>query len=118
MADQSRATPASDSGLCRVRNRIPGEGRMRTKLWAAVVALAELGLVPVGARASVLVGHSGWYLGNPLPQGNTISSVDFAGTRGYAAVAFCTLLRLSANGAKWSAITTDMPRDLAAVDAV
>jgi photosystem II stability/assembly factor-like uncharacterized protein len=91
---------------------------MRTKLWVALVALTLLGLLPVGARASVLVGHSGWYWGNPLPQGNTINSVDFAGARGYAAGTFGTLLRTDDAGATWSGITTGIVNDLTTVDAV
>jgi len=91
---------------------------MKTKLRGAVVALIVLAAVPVTARASVLVGHSGWYWGNPLPQGNSIGSIDFAGGRGYAAGAFGTLLRTDDQGATWSGITTGIVNDLTTVDAV
>jgi photosystem II stability/assembly factor-like uncharacterized protein len=91
---------------------------MRTKLSAGLVVLTVLALAPITARASVLVGHSGWYWGNPLPQGNTIGSIDFAGGRGYAAGAFGTLLRTDDQGATWSGITTGIVNDLTTVDAV
>jgi photosystem II stability/assembly factor-like uncharacterized protein len=91
---------------------------MKTKLWSAAVALILLAVVPVSARASVLVGHSGWYWGNPLPQGNSIASIDFAGGRGYAAGAFGTLLRTDDQGATWSGVTTGIVNDLTTVDAV
>src|SRR5256885_360205 len=61
---------------------------------------------------------SGWFWGNPLPQGNTIRALDFAGGRGYAAGEFGTLLRTDDGGATWSGIPTGITSDLTKVDVV
>lgn len=91
---------------------------MRKKLCTALLALCALAALPGSAGASVLVGHSGWYWGNPLPQGMSISAIDFSGARGYAAGAFGTLLRTDDQGATWSGVTTGIVNDLGTVDAV
>ena len=56
------------------------------------------------ASASVQVGSSGWQWGNPLPQGNTLRSMSFAGVNGYAAGDFGTLLRTADGGVTWSGL--------------
>ena len=48
---------------------------------ALACAAALLAAVPALAPASVQVGSSGWQWGNPLPQGNTLRSISFAGAR-------------------------------------
>lgn len=83
----------------------------------AMVLLALAGAAPAGA-ASVSVGHSGWFWGNPQPQGNTLSGLDFAGTRGYAAGEFGTLLRTDDGGATWSGINTGLTEALVRVRAI
>jgi photosystem II stability/assembly factor-like uncharacterized protein len=74
---------------------------------AAVVALgglAGLSLIPAGASANVQVGSSGWLWGNPLPQGNTLRAMAFAGTTGYAVGDFGTLLQTPDGGTTWSGL--------------
>jgi photosystem II stability/assembly factor-like uncharacterized protein len=71
-----------------------------------------IGAVTVGiaaaspAPAAVTVGHSGWAWGSPRPQGETLQAVEFAGSRGYAAGAFGTLLRSDDGGGSWSGTAT------------
>jgi photosystem II stability/assembly factor-like uncharacterized protein len=73
---------------------------------------AVLLALPALAPAAVSVGQSGWSWGSPLPQGNTIHDVEFAGDRGYAAGDFGTLLRTDDAGATWSGIATGITADL------
>src|SRR5436190_850784 len=64
----------------------------------AACALAAAGL-PGAASANVQVGSSGWLWGNPLPQGNTLRAMAFAGgTTGYAVGDFGTLLQTTDAG--------------------
>ena len=51
---------------------------------ALACAAALLAALPALAPASVQVGSSGWQWGNPLPQGNTLRAISFAGANGYA----------------------------------
>jgi photosystem II stability/assembly factor-like uncharacterized protein len=93
---------------------------MKIKRSAAVLvlALATTLAAPSSAGAAVSVGHSGWFWGNPLPQGNTIRALDFAGGRGYAAGEFGTLLRSGDGGNTWTGIATGITSDLTKVDVV
>jgi photosystem II stability/assembly factor-like uncharacterized protein len=76
---------------------------MSRRRWgAAAAACAVLGLVPAVASANVQVGSSGWLWGNPLPQGNTLRAMSFAGTTGYAVGDFGTLLKTTDGGSTWS----------------
>jgi len=56
--------------------------------------------------AGVSVGHSGWFWGDPQPQGNGLNGIDFGGSRGYAAGDFGTLLRTDDDGATWDGLAT------------
>ena len=77
----------------------------RLRLSAALAcAAALLAALPALAPASVQVGSSGWQWGNPLPQGNTLRSISFAGANGYAAGDFGTLLRTTDGGTTWSGL--------------
>src|SRR5438552_2180197 len=64
-------------------------------LLAATGAGAADNPIKLGAATGggVSVGHSGWSWGDPQPQGNRLNGIDFAGSRGYAAGDFGTLLR-------------------------
>src|SRR4051794_23071940 len=95
--------------------RSRGRDLMGRKICAALIAFSALGAFSSPAGGAVLVGHSGWYWGNPLPQGNTIKALDFSGGRGYAAGAFGTLLRTDDGGATWSGVTTGIVNDLSRV---
>jgi photosystem II stability/assembly factor-like uncharacterized protein len=77
----------------------------------AALAMTALFALPSSA-APVSVGHSGWYWGNPLPQGNTLRALEFAGGRGYAAGDFGTLLRTDDGGTSWTGIATGITPDL------
>lgn len=72
--------------------------------FTAVVLAAVL--VATAAAAPVRTSQSGWTWGNPLPQGNTLAAVDFAGGRGYAVGEFGTVLRTDDGGANWSGVRT------------
>src|SRR2546421_1805480 len=79
-----------------------GHSMKRLRLSAALAcAAALLAALPALAPASVQVGSSGWQWGNPLPQGNTLRSISFAGANGYAAGDFGTLLRTTDGGTTW-----------------
>nr|MCU0259159.1 hypothetical protein [Solirubrobacteraceae bacterium] len=47
-------------------------------------ALLVLVVATAAAPASVRTPLSGWFWGNPSPQGSALSAVDFLGARGYA----------------------------------
>jgi photosystem II stability/assembly factor-like uncharacterized protein len=97
-----------------------GEVQMsrRAQRWtvAAIVAVGAL-TAGVGSAAAVPVstGHSGWFWASPQPQGNTLSGLDFAGNRGYAAGEFGTLLRTDDAGATWTGINTGLTDPLVRV---
>ena len=86
----------------------------------AAAALAAMGalVLPAASPASVSVGHSGWFWGNPLPQGNTLRALDFKGGTGYAAGDFGTLLRSSDGGATWTGVQTGITSDLDSIDVI
>lgn len=81
----------------------------RTRLTLpAIVLLVVLGasLAPA-ARAGadpVTVARSGWFWGNPRPQGEDLASVAFSGATGYAAGAGGALLRSTDSGATWTGL--------------
>src|SRR3954463_5057368 len=85
---------------------------LRVRVTALVGSLALL-LVPAAAHAApVTVAHAGWTWGNPLPQGDSLSSLAFQGQRGYAVGEFGTMLRTDDGGASWSGVSTGLTEDL------
>jgi photosystem II stability/assembly factor-like uncharacterized protein len=74
--------------------------------------------LPALAPASVQVGSSGWQWGNPLPQGNTLRAMSFAGSTGYAAGEFGTLLRTTDGGSTWSGLLSGTFTNLTEVQAI
>lgn len=85
---------------------------------AAVAATAAVGLtltLPAAAGAAVESSHSGWQWGNPLPQGTQLTTLEFSGSRGYAAGPFGTLLRSDDAGATWHGVATGLTEALATV---
>src|SRR5512132_430707 len=92
---------------------------MRLRLLGALACVAGvLGTLPAVAPASVQVGSSGWQWGNPLPQGNTLRSMSFAGATGYAAGDFGTLLRTSDGGSTWTGLLSGTFTNLTEVQAI
>jgi photosystem II stability/assembly factor-like uncharacterized protein len=89
---------------------------LKTALGAALAA-ALLALAPP-AGANVQVGSSGWQWGNPLPQGNTLRAMSFAGGAGYAAGDFGTLLKTTDGGASWSGLPVGTFSQLGVVQAL
>ncbi len=94
---------------------------MPLRLLALAMLLLAAG--PPGAAAEenggTGVGHSGWTWSSPVPQGNTIRALTFAGSIGYAGGEFGTLLRSSDGGLSWTGLATgvtDEISDLGAVD--
>src|SRR4051794_31152828 len=81
---------------------------------AAGAAVAAAG----PASAAVQVGSSGWQWGNPLPQGNTIRSMSFAGTTGFAAGDFGTLLKTTDGGVTWSGLSVGSFQNFTTVQAL
>ena len=70
------------------------------------------------ALASVQVGASGWFWGNPLPQGNSISSASFAGGNGFAVGSFGTILATADGGANWTGLSSGTFTGLGIVQAI
>ena len=91
--------------------------RMRRATLLALAAGA-VAAIPAAASANVQVGSSGWQWGNPLPQGNTLRSMSFAGNDGYAAGAFGTLLHTTDGGSTWSGLLSGTFTDLTQVQAI
>jgi photosystem II stability/assembly factor-like uncharacterized protein len=92
---------------------------MRRLRWGTAAAAAACALaLPAGASANVQVGSSGWLWGNPLPQGNTLRAMTFAGTTGYAVGDFGTLLQTTDAGATWSGLPAGTFSNLTDVQAI
>ena len=85
---------------------------------ALACAAGLLAVIPALAPASVQVGSSGWQWGNPLPQGNTLRAISFAGLDGYAAGDFGTLLHTADGGATWSGLRSGTFTNLTEVQAI
>jgi photosystem II stability/assembly factor-like uncharacterized protein len=80
--------------------------------------LACLLLVAAPARAGVQVGASGWLWGNPLPQGNTVNALSFAGPAGYAVGEFGTILATVDGGTSWTGVKSGTFTNLTEVQAI
>ncbi|MDQ1725136.1 MAG: hypothetical protein QOG52_2164 [Frankiaceae bacterium] len=79
----------------------------------SVAVTAALLTVFAGASAaSVRVPLSGWNWGNPAPQGNALTAIDFQAGRGYAVGAAGTALRTDDGGVTWSGLATGTASDL------
>jgi len=84
----------------------------------AALSAALLALAAPSAGANVQVGASGWQWGNPLPQGNTVRAMSFAGATGYAAGDFGTLLKTSDGGSTWTGLPVGTFQGLTVVQAL
>jgi photosystem II stability/assembly factor-like uncharacterized protein len=74
--------------------------------------------VAAPARAGVQVGASGWLWGNPLPQGNTVNALSFAGPTGYAVGEFGTILATVDGGTTWTGVKSGTFTNLTEVQAI
>lgn len=90
----------------------------RVQALAALTSALALMSLAGPAQASVGVGHSGWFWGNPLPQGQALFGVDFAGQRGFAVGSFGTVLRTDDGGSTWSGVGSGTTLDLSEVQTV
>ena len=95
-----------------------GRTAVRSGIAIALGVAALLIAAASAAAAPVSSGHSGWFWGSPQPQGNTLSGLDFAGSRGYAAGAFGTLLRTDDAGATWTGFNTGLTDPLVRVQVI
>ena len=84
----------------------------RLGLRSGSLAAALLAVFASTSAASVRVPLSGWYWGNPAPQGNALKAVDFVGGRGYAVGTAGTALRSDDGGLTWSGLATGTAGDL------
>ena len=84
----------------------------------SVTAAFVLALAPAASAAPVAEGHSGWLWGNPQPQGNTLTEIDFSGARGFAAGSFGTLVRTDDGGGNWTGIRTGLLEQVRHLDVV
>src|SRR6187551_2965876 len=85
---------------------------------ALAASLAAAACAASPAAANVQVGSSGWQWGNPLPQGNTLRAMSFAGGVGYAGGEFGTLLKTTDGGASWSGLPVGTLQELSVVQAL
>ena len=81
---------------------------MRRILCALLGAACAVAALAAPAGASVQVSQSGWFWGNPTPQGNTLRAVDFQAGRGYAVGDAGTALRIGDGGATWRETQTTL----------
>jgi photosystem II stability/assembly factor-like uncharacterized protein len=86
-------------------------GLIRAVFCTAILALAA----PVAAPAAVRTSHSGWFWGDPRPQGETLDAVEFAGLTGYASGAFGTLLKTTDGGRSWNGLATGLTEPLSTI---
>ena len=75
---------------------------------AAAVTCALMAMTPASALGSVSSPTSGWFWGDPLPQGNALSQIRFNGVRGYAVGSGGTIVRTDDAGATWSGLRTGL----------
>ena len=79
---------------------------------SVAAALLATTVVALAGAAPVRTSQSGWTWGSPLPQGNNLATIDFAGGRGYAVGEFGTIIRTDDGGANWSGVRTGLTDDL------
>ena len=85
---------------------------MRRTIRALLGAACAAAALSAPAGAAVQVSQSGWFWGNPTPQGNTLRALDFLSGRGYAVGDAGTALRTDDGGATWTGLATGTSADL------
>lgn len=92
---------------------------MRSKMFFVTTATAVVLMITAAvAISAVTAGNTGWKWSNPLPQGNSLNTLDMIGSRGYAGGAGGTLLRTDDAGATWGSVRTGILDDLRMVRAI
>jgi photosystem II stability/assembly factor-like uncharacterized protein len=86
-------------------------GRMLV-LAAAMCAIWAVGTVATAVASPVSVGTSGWFWGDPFPQGETLDQVAFQGAHGYAVGANGTVLRSDDGGVTWQGLASGTTANL------
>jgi photosystem II stability/assembly factor-like uncharacterized protein len=82
-------------------------------LTAVATTLALLGVTcSVAAASPVRSSHSGWFWGQPVPQAQNLSAVEFSNAVGYASGDFGTLIRSGDFGRSWDGIQTGLTEPL------
>jgi len=92
-------------------DRMISHARMAVVL-ALVGAVWALSAAVQAVASPVTVDHSGWYWGDPFPQGETLNQVAFAGARGFAAGTNGTVLRSPDGGADWEGLDSGTAANL------
>lgn len=77
---------------------------LKSLLVASIAALTML--VAATSASAVTAGNTGWEWSNPLPQGNSLTTVETVGSRVFAGGANGTLIRSDDSGANWIAVRT------------
>ena len=85
---------------------------MRRTMCALLGAACAAAALAAPAGAAIQVSQSGWFWGNPAPQGNALRALDFLSGRGYAMGDAGTALRTDDGGATWSGLATGTAGDL------
>jgi photosystem II stability/assembly factor-like uncharacterized protein len=85
---------------------------LRRTMCALLGAACAAAALAAPAGAAVQVSQSGWFWGNPTPQGNTLRALDFLSGRGYAIGDAGTALRTDDAGATWAGLATGTSADL------
>jgi len=85
---------------------------LRRTMCALLGAACAVAALAAPAGAAVQVSQSGWFWGNPGPQGNTLRALDFLSGRGYAIGDAGTALRTDDGGATWAGLATGTSADL------
>src|SRR4051812_45415829 len=100
------------SGRCGVRSSARRDILLRRTMCALLGAVCAAAALAAPAGAAVQVSQSGWFWGNPTPQGNTLRALDFLSGSGYAVGDAGTALRTDDGGATWTGLATGTSADL------
>jgi photosystem II stability/assembly factor-like uncharacterized protein len=87
-------------------------------LTATICTLAVVLGVSSASGAQVSAQDTGWLWGDPTPQGNALSDVNFIGQRGYAVGEEGTVLRTDDGGQTWTGVASGTLKNLTRVQEV
>ena len=82
------------------------------RLARVAIAVAVLVAAPAASAGPVRSSHSGWFWGDPSPQAQTLSAVEFSGGTGFASGDFGTLIRSGDFGNSWTGVATGLTESL------